>query len=86
GRRPGRPRLQAARPVAHLLERRRRSLPDPGDHLAGRVRGSLRGDRGGPGGDDGRIGGGHGRSLRAGGRLREHRPAVRRARARVSRV
>ena len=38
----GRPGVQAARPVAHLLERRRRALPDPGDHLAGRLRAFLR--------------------------------------------
>ena len=37
-RRPG---LQAAQPVAHLLERGRRALPDPRDHLAGRVRALL---------------------------------------------
>ena len=36
-----RPRLQAARPVAHLLERGRRAMPDPRDHLAGRLRGLL---------------------------------------------
>ena len=40
-RRGRRPRLQAARPVAHLLERRRRALPDPGDHLPGRLRALL---------------------------------------------
>ena len=31
-RRGRRPRVQAARPVAHVLERRRRALPDPRDH------------------------------------------------------
>ena len=51
-----RPRVQAARPVAHVLERRRRAVPDPRDHLAGRLRAVLPGalrpgrrDRGGPG-------------------------------------
>src|SRR4029453_16764871 len=37
----GRPRVQAARPVAHLLERGRRAVPDPRDHLAGRLRAVL---------------------------------------------
>ena len=40
--RAGRPGLQAAQPVAHLLERRRRALPDPRDHRAGRLRALLR--------------------------------------------
>ena len=39
---PGRPRLQAAQPVAHVLERRRRAVPDPRDHLPGRLRAVLR--------------------------------------------
>ena len=39
-RRPG---LQAPRPVAHVLERRATSRPDPGDHRSGRVREVLRG-------------------------------------------
>ena len=54
--RPGRPGLQAAQPVAHVLERGRRALPDPRDHLAGRLRALLpralrhgRRDRGGRG-------------------------------------
>ena len=38
----GGPGVQAARPVAHVLERRRRAVPDPGDHLAGRLRAFLR--------------------------------------------
>ena len=49
--------LQAAQPVAHLLERGRRAVPDPGDHLAGRLRALLpravrpgRRHRGRPGG------------------------------------
>ena len=40
---PGRPRLQAAQPVAHVLERGRRAVPDPRDHLAGRLRALLPG-------------------------------------------
>ena len=36
--RPRRPRLQAARPVAHVLERRRRAVPHPRDHLPRRLR------------------------------------------------
>ena len=40
-RRGRRPRLQAARPVAHLLERRRRAPPHPRDHLPGRLRALL---------------------------------------------
>ena len=36
--RPRRSRLQAARRVAHVLERRRRALPDPRDHRARRLR------------------------------------------------
>src|SRR6266536_1715174 len=53
-RRPG---LQAAQPVAHVLERGRRAVPDPRNHLAGRLRALLRRarghgrrDPGGPGG------------------------------------
>ena len=38
-----RPRVQAAQPVAHLLERRRRAVPNPRDHLAGRLRALLPG-------------------------------------------
>ena len=41
-RRGRRPRPQAARPVAHVLERGRRALPDPRDHRPGRLRGLLR--------------------------------------------
>ena len=37
----GRPRLQAPRPVAHVLERRRRGVPDPRDHRARGLRGLL---------------------------------------------
>ena len=33
--------LQAARPVAHVLERRRRGVPDPRDHRPGGLRGLL---------------------------------------------
>ena len=36
--RPGRPGPQAAQPVAHLLERRRRAVPHPRDHRPGRLR------------------------------------------------
>src|SRR5438477_10066237 len=48
-RRTRRPRVQASRPVAHLLERRRNRVPDPRDHLAGDVRALLRGVSVGPG-------------------------------------
>ena len=34
--------LVFTQPVAHLLERRRRADPDPGDHLPGRLRAVLR--------------------------------------------
>ena len=40
---PGRPRPQAAQPVAHVLERGRRAVPDPRDHLARRLRAVLPG-------------------------------------------
>ena len=42
-RRAGRPDLQAARPVAHVLERRRRAGADARDHRPGRLRALLRG-------------------------------------------
>ena len=38
---------QASQPVAHVLERRRRAVPDPRDHRAGRLRELLRRARGG---------------------------------------
>ena len=41
-RRARRPGPQAAQPVAHVLERGRRAVPDPRDHRPGRVRGLLR--------------------------------------------
>ena len=40
--RPGRPGPQAAQPVAHVLERRRRAVPDPRDHRPGGLRALLR--------------------------------------------
>ena len=45
----GRSGLQAAQPVAHVLERGRWALPDPRDHLPGRVRALFRSDGGGDG-------------------------------------
>jgi mannose-6-phosphate isomerase-like protein (cupin superfamily) len=38
---PGRPGVQAAEPVAHVLERGGHDLPDPRDHLARRLRALL---------------------------------------------
>ena len=49
----GYPGLLAPRPVAHLLERWGRAVPDPGDHLPWRIRASVRGS--------GRRAGGKGR-------------------------
>jgi hypothetical protein len=65
-RRGGRPRLQAAEPVAHVLERRRYPLPAPGDHLARGLRALLqragRADGRGEGGE--RVGGARPRRTR----------------------
>ncbi|CAA9457136.1 MAG: hypothetical protein AVDCRST_MAG25-267, partial [uncultured Rubrobacteraceae bacterium] len=77
--------LQAARPVAHVLERRRRGVPDPGDHLPRRVRAPVRRDVPVPRVDDRRARFRPRRSLRPGGRLRQRGAPLRGARASLPR-
>jgi hypothetical protein len=77
----GASRLQAPQPVAHVLERRRRGVPDPRDHLPRRVRASVRGDGRGSGVDGRRGSLGARCPVRHGGRLRQRGATMRRARA-----
>jgi hypothetical protein len=84
-RRRWRPRLQAPRPMAHVLERRRRAVPDPRAHLPLGVRALFRGGGRHDWSQNARVDRPDRQSLRVGDEIRDDPSTRRPARAPVAR-